>query len=68
MATENKGWTIFGHVYHRVWWVGPSFGFGRKCDNGWVDQTTVTGRGKATGALVPEDLRPCKRCFPNGDA
>lgn len=66
----NRGWTIFGKKYHRVevWRMGQ----GRaplQCNYLlWFDQTERRPDGEPTGALVPTDLRPCKRCFPDGDA
>lgn len=63
----NRGWTLYGRAYHIADDFGPHFRFLRKCDNGWIDQTELRRDGEPTGALVPEDLRPCKRCFKNGD-
>lgn len=67
-AVINRGWTNFSVVYHKMDDFGVSFRLLRHCDNGIADQTERRKDGEATGALVPTDLRPCKRCFPSGDA
>ena len=66
----NLGWTIHGRSYHRAVYhlgiqrfVAPSV-----CGIGMLEQTVFRSDGEPTGVLVPEDLRPCKRCFTNGDA
>jgi hypothetical protein len=69
-STANKGWTIFGKKYHRAEYAG-SLGWAPPAACrvlvGFLDQTVYRKDGQPTGALVPTNLRPCKRCFPNGD-
>lgn len=70
-TAPNKGWTIFGKKYHRAEYVSSLgwFAYGPcRAMVGNLDQVTHRHDGEPTGALVPEDLRPCKRCFPDGDA
>ena len=67
----NRGWTIHGKAYHRVERIGTrGFAPVGRCRElvGMIDQTTLNFVGEPTGALVPTNLHPCKRCFPNGDA
>ena len=65
----NYGWTYCGRKYHRATWQTEQRGYmsswrSAGCGQLWLDQTTLKTNGEGTGALVPLDLKPCKRCFP----
>ena len=63
MTTEvnNRGWTVFGRKHHRAVWVDEYIeGWQAACGTAWLDQTEFYHNGKATGVLVPLDLKACK--------
>lgn len=61
----NRGWSAFGRHYHAAKWVtGPLASSWRSSCGVYLDQTELKNNGDATGALVPDDLRPCRRCWP----
>ncbi len=58
---ENYGWTVFGRHYHKV--VGRNyFQPVAKCGISLDQSVYEVPNGNETGAMVPEDLKPCKRC------
>lgn len=68
-ATQNHGWTWFGKKYHIAQWSqddlrGTSHWWLSACKTTWLDQTVFGYKGQPTGRLVPLNLKPCKRCFP----
>ena len=66
--SENRGWTWFGRSDHAVKWRGytPI----AACHTCVLAQTIYRQDGQQTGALVPRDLKPCKKkaCqYPSAD-